>query len=214
MAGGGSCKTLRDSCAQSGQACCARCVLQKGLTGALGRFEPVELARLLRRMRCIGRMLVLDPASVEHSARRADPASWLLRTCVPKSQCHDGEHMCTSVMHVLRGSRTLSSPFTINSMGTGGLKALPITHYVAACRPASWRSLSGSAQNRPVFEYFRDDRLASVRVATGKGAAVEETVRKLVLTLPHARARSRPSLTAGHAHGVTRGKFSHSVHPD
>ena len=86
MAGGGSCKTLRDSCAQSGQACCARCVLQKGLTGALGRFEPVELARLLRRMRYIGRMLVLDPASVEHSARRADPASWLLRTCVCRSR--------------------------------------------------------------------------------------------------------------------------------
>ena len=60
-------------------------------------------------------------------------------------------------------------------------------HYVPK---ASWRSLSGSAQNRPVFESFRDDRLASVRVATGKGAAVEETVRKLVLTLPHARARS------------------------
>ena len=78
-------------------------------------------------------------------------------------------------------------------------------HYVPK---ASWRSLSGSAQNRPVFESFRDDRLASVRVATGKGAAVEETVRKLVLTLPHARARSRPALTAGH--GVTRGKFSHS----
>ena len=66
-------------------------------------------------------------------------------------------------------------------------------HYVPK---ASWRSLSGSAQNRPVFESFRDDRLASVRVATGKGAAVEETVRKLVLTLPHARARSRPALVA------------------
>ena len=79
-------------------------------------------------------------------------------------------------------------------------------HYVPK---ASWRSLSGSAQNRPVFESFRDDRLASVRVATGKGTAVEETVRKLVLTLPHARARSRPALTAGH--GVTRGKFSHSA---
>ena len=78
-------------------------------------------------------------------------------------------------------------------------------HYVPK---ASWRSLSGSAQNRPVFESFRDDRLASVRVATGKGAAVEETVRKLVLTLPHARARSRPALTA--RHGVTLGKFSHS----
>eukprot|EP00966_Prymnesium_polylepis_P123525 2855924-Prymnesium_polylepis.1 len=77
------------------------------------------------------------------------------------AQCHDGEHMCTSYV------------------GTGGLKALPITHYVAACRPAVWRSLSGSAQNRPeslrVQLYFRDDRLGSVMVATGKGAAVEET---------------------------------------
>jgi hypothetical protein len=72
-------------------------------------------------------------------------------------------------------------------------------HYVPK---ASWRSLSGSAQNWPVFESFRDDRLASVRVATGKGAAVEETVRKLVLTLPHARARSRPALTAGQCNCV------------
>eukprot|EP00966_Prymnesium_polylepis_P206563 4785598-Prymnesium_polylepis.1 len=78
-------------------------------------------------------------------------------------------------MHGLRGSRTLSSPFTINNMGKGGLKALLVTHYVAACRPASWRSLSGSSPESATGQSsespFRDDRLASVRVATGKGAA-------------------------------------------
>ena len=58
---------------------------------------------------------------------------------VCRPQCHVGKHMCTSVMHGLRGSWTLSSPFTIKGMGKakGGIKALPITHYVVACRPAS-----------------------------------------------------------------------------
>eukprot|EP00966_Prymnesium_polylepis_P143225 3306261-Prymnesium_polylepis.1 len=50
-----------------------------------------------------------------------------------------------------------------------------------ADRPASWKSLSGYAGQPSTgqsFESCRDDWLASVRMATGYGVAVGETLRK------------------------------------